>query len=124
MLYFTCYIVYKKIQSIYHRNILRENLLILRKFLNKHKIRYIIDCGTLLGAVRDKDIILGDQDVDINVDKRDIPIIRKNLEELRELGFKEWRNKDDNFMAMSLTQRSLYRYIYRNFIQNIIKFKI
>lgn len=45
--------------------IARENLLLLQKIFCKYRVKFRIGYGTLLGCVRDKDIILGDKDIDL-----------------------------------------------------------
>ena len=44
-----------------------EQLLIIVEQLEKHKINYWLDSGTLLGLVRDGKLIEGDNDIDISV---------------------------------------------------------
>ena len=44
-------------KKIMDNRVQKENLLILKEFLESQKIRYYIDCGTLLGAIRDKNFI-------------------------------------------------------------------
>lgn len=45
----------------------RKKLKQLVELFNKHNIRYFADFGTLLGAVRDKDIIPWDDDIDLSI---------------------------------------------------------
>jgi phosphorylcholine metabolism protein LicD len=45
--------------------ILRNLAIDVCKTLNKHNVDYWVDFGTLLGIVREKDIILRDEDVDV-----------------------------------------------------------
>ena len=54
-----------------HKEILKILLEKVSKLLDDYKIDYFIDGGTLLGAVRDKDIIPYDDDVDIGVLHKD-----------------------------------------------------
>lgn len=42
-----------------------ENLLLLKKILDKHDIMFQLTAGTLLGAVREKDFIDHDEDIDL-----------------------------------------------------------
>ena len=92
-----------------------ENLLLLKQFLEHHDISYYIDCGTLLGAVREKGLIRGDQDADIQVAQDDLHLIRDNLHFLENMGFIAWRNKDNGYMALSLLRKGEYVDIYRQF---------
>ena len=84
-----------------------ENLLLLKKFLETENIRYYIDCGTLLGAVRDKGFISGDTDADISVSRSDIAKIRSKIKNLESLGFISFRNSN-SWIAMSLLRKGEY----------------
>ena len=57
--------IYNNIRNIIIRKNLREMLINIVNIFNKHNIYYWIDFGTLLGIYREKDIILGDNDIDI-----------------------------------------------------------
>tara|TARA_R110002126_G_scaffold189101_1_gene337399 strand:+ start:3659 stop:4327 length:669 start_codon:yes stop_codon:yes gene_type:complete len=46
----------------------RENLKIVGEILKKNKIDFFLSDGTALGAIRENDIIEGDEDVDIEID--------------------------------------------------------
>lgn len=67
-------------------------------------IRWFLDCGTLLGAVRDGDIILWDFDIDTGALAEDRGKIEEVAIKLRNLGFsatvfQEWKkNKDAKFI--------------------------
>jgi phosphorylcholine metabolism protein LicD len=49
------------------RNILRKMAKDIIPILNKYSIDYWVDFGTLLGIIREKDIILNDDDIDITL---------------------------------------------------------
>ena len=90
-----------------------ENLLILHKFFKKYKLEYFIDCGTLLGAIRENGLIKGDQDADFSISKNSLEKLRDNLPELEKLGFVSFRNSD-SWMAMSLLRRGEYVDVYKH----------
>lgn len=56
----------------------------LKRVLDTNDIIYWIDCGTLLGAVRDGKIIPWDEDIDIGVWKNEFSKLTKSLEKLPE----------------------------------------
>lgn len=62
----------------------REFLRTVLRILNQYKIRYWLDFGTLLGCVRDKDIIPWDLDCDLSINIVDydtvLAILRKHQE--------------------------------------------
>jgi hypothetical protein len=88
-----------------------ENLKLLKSMMDKHRIRYYIDCGTLLGAIRENRLIDGDQDADMMVSEDGIKEVRKCLPELETLGFISFRNSGP-YMAMSLLRKGEYIDIY------------
>ena len=100
-------------------NIQRENLLLLKDILDYHGIQYFIDCGTLLGAVRDQGFIKGDLDADINMSRNDMKRLReKVIPELEQSGFISFRNSD-SWMAMSLLRKGEYIDLYTHFNDRI-----
>ena len=97
----------------------RENLLLLKDILDSHGIQYFIDCGTLLGAVRDQGFIKGDLDADISMSRNDMKRLReKVLPELEQSGFISFRNSD-SWMAMSLLRKGEYIDLYTHFNDRI-----
>jgi hypothetical protein len=111
------YINFSIVEKLLHNKatinikILTENLLILKDFLELHKVQYYLDCGTLLGAVREKNLISGDSDADITCSKEGVKIIRSNLKMLENKGFISYRNSI-GFCSMSLIRNAEYIDIY------------
>ena len=64
-----------------------ENLMSLKKILQKYKINYCLLFGSLLGSYREKDFILSDSDDDIYIDPKDIIKLNKDfpIKEIEEL---------------------------------------
>ena len=56
-------------------NILYEMFEYLVSTLNKYAIRYVVTDGTLLGAIRHGGFIPWDDDIDIAIEKKDIPLL-------------------------------------------------
>ena len=96
-----------------NHDIQKENLLLLKEFLYSQNIRYYIDCGTMLGAVRDKDLIKGDTDADIMISKASVQDIRKNRHLLEKMGFISFRNSNKwIWLPMSLLRKGEYIDLY------------
>jgi hypothetical protein len=93
-----------------------ENLLLLRQFFVDYGITdYFIDCGTLLGAVREGGLIDGDEDADISMCMESLAELRQALPILESMGFISFRNSNSTWMAMSLLRKGEYIDIYNLF---------
>ena len=77
------------------RNILRKIAINTIKLFNKYNVEYWVDFGTLLGIIRENDIILGDTDVDICIldtksNHEKMKLVKNDIEKL---GFKVTKEK-------------------------------
>lgn len=63
-----------------------ETLGKIKKILDKHKINYWLDEGTLLGAVREKKLIEWDHDIDLAIWYKDVSKITSIMTELEKIG--------------------------------------
>jgi len=98
-------------KSSMNHNIQQENLRLLSSMLDSHEIPYYIDCGTLLGCIREKSFIQGDTDADITMSKQGINELRLVLGDLEKMGFISFRNSN-SWMSMSLLRKGEYIDIY------------
>lgn len=57
-------------------------------FMDKHKITYHLEGGTLLGLVRDGDLLPWDHDVDISINSDQLEKFQKYCHELKSLNYK------------------------------------
>ena len=62
--------------------------------LNKNNIPYYVDCGALLGIVRDGDLLPWDNDTDLAINSEDIQKLESAVQDIQNLG---WRCKFENF---------------------------
>jgi len=78
----------KKVDKTFKNKKNREKAIymldIVIKLLNKYEIKYYLDFGTLIGAIRDNGLILWDHDVDISIlDENDYDKITLILDEIK-----------------------------------------
>jgi phosphorylcholine metabolism protein LicD len=80
--------VYKKSEKLKEiQRELKELFNVFNKIIRKYRLTYCLDSGTLLGAVRHHNIIPWDDDIDVQMTKEDIAVLRKNKDELNKLGY-------------------------------------
>lgn len=94
----------KKLKNIKNKTkeeILVENLKEVKEIFDKHNIKFWLDWGTLLGAIRDRKIIEWDSDIDLGVMASDTEKIISILPELKEKGFFVARVSTKNFFYRS-----------------------
>ena len=70
------------------QEIIDEQLNWIINVLEKNKIDYIIDSGTLLGIIREGKLMKWDKDIDITIFEKDIKKISPVLEEARAKKYK------------------------------------
>jgi phosphorylcholine metabolism protein LicD len=91
---------YKKVNLYYGRkiidmNVARKNLLDVKRIFDSLNIPFGLMYGTLLGAVREKNFIEYDEDVDIYVLDEFRESVFSSLFDLRKLGFEVARYEED-----------------------------
>jgi len=81
--------------------------------LNKYKIEYWVDFGTLLGIVREDDIILGDSDVDVVL--VDSPTLHLKMAKAKgDFESKGYFFKREEWSAYRVYKKGLYTDMYIN----------
>ena len=68
------------------KEVSKNNLLLFKKVADTYGLKFWLIGGTLLGAIREKDFISYDNDTDIKIYFKDIPILIKCIPELINLG--------------------------------------
>lgn len=82
------------------KEIAKENLFLLRDLCYSHQVYFLLFFGTLLGAVREKDFIAHDEDIDLALLKEDLPRFLELLFELRRYGFEVVRYEERGFLSV------------------------
>jgi hypothetical protein len=77
---------------------MNKTLLEISKLLEKNDIKYSIDSGTLLGIIREGDIINGDDDIDFISWENEIKKIKKILPEFEKMGYSIVVEKYENLI--------------------------
>ncbi len=91
--------IYPGIKPI-NKTIAFENLVLLKQICDAHHLHFLLYYGTLLGAIREKDFITHDEDIDIALKLEDMPLLLDLLFELRESGFEVARYERRGFMSI------------------------
>jgi len=73
-----------RIERTIHREVALKELATIKAVFDQHQIKWFITHGTCLGAVRDKDFIPYDSDIDIGCYKSDIEKIIHSMKVLRD----------------------------------------
>lgn len=99
----------KKIDKV----IANENLKLLKEVCDKHHLTFLLYFGTLLGAVREQDFITHDEDIDLIMDKKDMPAFLAMLFDLREVGFELARYERRGFLSIIRKGEYIDMYFYQ-----------
>lgn len=91
--------IYPGIKPI-NKKIAFENLLLLQKICNAGNVNFLLYYGTLLGAIREKDFITHDEDIDLAFKLEDMSRLLDLLFELRKNGFEVVRYERRGFMSI------------------------
>jgi len=82
------------------KTIANENLQLLKQVCDRNKLPFLLFFGTLLGAVREHDFISHDEDIDLVMQKSDMPRFLDMLFQLRDVGFEIARYERRGFLSI------------------------
>lgn len=90
----------------------KENLFLFKKIMDKHKLKFLLAFGTLLGAVREHDFIDHDEDIDLIMKKSDMDKFLSLLFEFRKYGFEVIRYERRGFLSLMRKGEYIDFYFY------------
>lgn len=96
-----------------------ENLLLLKEVLDKKNLKFGLIAGTLLGAVREKDFIEHDEDIDIFFMQEDKELLMDSLHDLIAVGFEIARYDGSELMSIIRKGEYIDLYIFHKDIENV-----
>jgi lipopolysaccharide cholinephosphotransferase len=91
----------------------RENILLLRNILIKTDIRWGLIFGTLLGAVREKNFITHDEDIDIYIFYEDKDKILELIYEFKKFGFDIARYEKNSLFSIIRNNEYIDFYFFK-----------
>ncbi len=102
-------------------NLALEALREVKKVFDKYNIEFWLDCGTLLGAIRDQKFISWDCDIDLGVWEKDIKKIVSACRELQSKNFRIDLGRNGIGLKKNTSPLPISILFYRLFNDNIVK---
>lgn len=96
----------------------KENLFLFKEIMDKHKLKFLLAFGTLLGAVREHDFIDHDEDIDLIMMKSDLDKFLSLLFEFRKYGFEVIRYEPRGFLSLMRKGEYIDFYFYESYPEN------
>lgn len=97
-----------------------ENLCLFKEICDRNNFRFFLAYGTLLGAVREKDFIDHDEDIDVGADFNDKDIFMSMLFELRDNGFEVARWDDRGLLSVIRNNEYIDIYFFKKFNEKLV----
>lgn len=93
----------------------KENLILLKKILDEHHLRFMLAFGTVLGAMREHDFITHDEDIDLIMLMKDRDRIYDLLFVLRDNGFEVIRHENRGFLSIMRNGEYIDFYFFHDY---------
>lgn len=106
--------IYNGLKPI-NKVVAKENLLLFKKIMEEHNLRFLLAYGSLLGAVREKDFISHDEDIDLMMAKEDMPQFLSILFSLRNEGFEVVRYERRGFLSIMRKKEYIDIYFFHEY---------
>ncbi len=101
------------------KEIAKENLLDFKRVADQHHLNFGLIYGTLLGAVRERDFIEHDEDIDLFVLEEDKNLLLNLIFELRQIGFEIARYDRRGLLSIIRNNEYIDFYIFSKFKQGV-----
>lgn len=101
------------------KNRAKKNLLDFNSLAKKHKLKFGLAYGTLLGAVREHDFIEHDEDIDLYILAEDKHVLMNMLFDLRKNGFEVARYDRRGLISIIRNDEYIDFYIFHKFRKGI-----
>ena len=92
-----------------------ENLCLFKEIAEKYSFKFFFVYGTLLGAIREKDFIDHDEDIDLGADFKDVNVFLSMLFELRDNGFEVARWDDRGLITIIRNNEYIDFYFFKKY---------
>ena len=97
-----------------------ENLCLFKEIADRNDFRFFLAYGTLLGAIREKDFIDHDEDIDLGADYQDVDVFMSMLFELREHGFEVARWDDRGLISIIRNNEYIDIYFFKKYNDKLL----
>ena len=97
-----------------------ENLCLFKEIADRNGFRFFLAYGTLLGAIREKDFIDHDEDIDLGADYQDVGLFMSMLFELREHGFEVARWDDRGLISIIRNNEYIDIYFFKEYNDKLL----
>lgn len=92
-----------------------ENLRVFKEIADRNGFRFFLAYGTLLGAIREKDFITHDEDIDLGADFKDVDVMMSMLFELREHGLEVARWDERGLLSIIRDNEYIDIYFFKRY---------
>ena len=97
-----------------------ENLCLFKEIADRNGFRFFLAYGTLLGAIREKDFIDHDEDIDLGADYQDVELFMSMLFELRDHGFEVARWDDRGLISIIRNNEYIDIYFFKEYNEKLL----
>ena len=97
-----------------------ENLCLFKEIADRNGFGFFLAYGTLLGAIREKDFISHDEDIDLGADYQDVDLFMSMLFELRDNGFEVARWDERGLLSIIRNNEYIDIYFFKKYNDKLL----